>query len=70
MPDTFNFLGKKYPTSKLVGVVEFIASGYEWTCPNDECDTFHQTIETKSIVKCTECGRMYQVDGAYHAYGS
>ncbi len=49
--------------------VDLIASGYEWTCPDPECDTFNHEIEITEDVTCKTCGRTYSVNNTYHARG-
>jgi hypothetical protein len=50
-------------------VVELIASGYEWTCLDEKCDTLNHEIEITDTVICDGCGKEYRVDEAYHAHG-
>ena len=47
--------------------VELIASGYEWECPH--CVTLNKEIEIPKKVKCSECGKEFEVDNADHAWG-
>jgi len=48
-------------------LVDLIASGYEWTCPN--CDHFHNEDAHKDTVECSNCGSEYQTGPPEHAYG-
>ncbi len=46
-------------------IVDIIASGYEWICPN--CDKLNRTIEYLLVVTCNECYCSYQTDLPEHA---
>lgn len=48
--------------------VDLIASGYEWICPDPECETFNREFEARSTVQCESCRAVYQVDEVHHAY--
>ena len=47
-------------------VVELIAAGYEWTCP--DCDELNCEIEITEQVTCAQCKRVFKVMDAYHAH--
>lgn len=48
--------------------VTLIASGYEWVCPDEECEHFNREIEITDTVTCRKCSKTYNVDEAYHAH--
>lgn len=52
-----------------IPVVDVIASGYEWICP--ECQTFHKIIEfpKNPVIQCSECGCKVELDLPEHALG-
>jgi len=52
---------------KILDVVELIASGYEFVCP--ECDELNKVIEVTEIVTCLYCNTKYKVGEYYHATG-
>jgi len=47
-------------------LVDVIASGYEWTCP--ECDKLNKEIEYRGAYTCQNCGREVEADSPEHAY--
>lgn len=47
--------------------VDMIAAGYEWNCPR--CHTFHRMYETKTVVVCSKCNRVFKTNPPEHAYG-
>lgn len=49
--------------------VELIAAGYEWYCPDEECECFNREIEITETVVCDGCGKTFKVSDAYHAHG-
>ncbi|MCK5615776.1 hypothetical protein KAR91_78660 [Candidatus Pacearchaeota archaeon] len=50
-----------------VPIVDVIASGYEWICP--ECEEMHEVIEfpRNPIVRCPDCGFKVELDLPEHA---
>jgi len=48
------------------GLVDLIASGYEWICP--KCDTFNTEIEITEKVTCPECGATWETGECHHAH--
>jgi len=48
-------------------LVDVIASGYEWTCP--ECDTLNHEIEYKEFYVCQNCKQEVRADIPDHCYG-
>jgi len=54
---------------EIMETVDLISSGYEWTCPDDECQSFNREIEATDVVVCPECGRSYGVGEVHHAIG-
>jgi len=53
-------------SKKDLPLVEVIASGYEWTCP--ECDELNKEIEYRGVYTCQNCGREVEADSPEHAY--
>lgn len=49
-------------------VVDIIASGYEWVCP--DCETFVREIGLTETVECPCCGAKFETAPSEHAYGS
>lgn len=47
-------------------VVDLIASGYEWVCP--DCETLNKEIEVKETVTCSGCGHTFDANPPEHAY--
>ena len=47
-------------------IVDIIASGYEWICP--DCETLNREIEITEIVKCACCDAEFETDLPEHAY--
>ena len=45
--------------------VELIASGYEWICPN--CDCNNHEIGVEEMVVCKDCEEQFEVKEYYHA---
>jgi hypothetical protein len=56
-----NNKGNELPT------VDLIASGYEWICPDPDCETFNETIQVEETVTCKNCRMTYQVGEVLHA---
>lgn len=56
-------MGKKKKSDEIVDV---IASGYEWTCP--QCEHLNLEIEVKEEVECTECKTKFDTNPPAHAY--
>lgn len=54
---------------KNVPVVDVIASGYEWVCPDGDCNTLNEIIEfpRNPVVQCSECGKKVELDIPEHA---
>ena len=48
--------------------VDLIASGYEWICPDPDCDALNHEIEIKDVVTCKECDKEYSVNSVEHAF--
>ena len=50
--------------------VDVIAAGYEWVCPNPECDYRNLIIEIPSNEKvtCHDCGVTYTINPPEHAH--
>jgi hypothetical protein len=46
--------------------VDLIASGYEWTCPND--GTLNAEIDAPETVICTKCHRRFRASTPEHAH--
>lgn len=47
-------------------VVDLIASGYEWHCPN--CKEFNTEIEIENELECAKCKHKFSVGTIDHAY--
>ena len=52
-----------------IPVVDVIASGYEWICP--ECGEMHDIIEfpRNPIIRCLDCNFKVELDLPEHAIG-
>ena len=46
--------------------VYLLSAGYEWTCPI--CEELNKEIEITKSVKCSSCGKEFEVAGADHVY--
>lgn len=55
------------PLQATFEMVDIIASGYEWTCP--ECDRLNHEVETLSFVTCRGCDRHFLTGEFHHAHG-
>lgn len=53
-------------TADDLQVVDVIASGYEWTCPN--CDTYNTMTAHTLHVECHQCGGFFETNPPAHAY--
>lgn len=47
--------------------VIIIASGYEWICPNKDCEHCNKEIEVTENVTCKECDEQFEVEDYLHA---
>jgi len=56
----------KCHSASNTGVVDLIASGYEWNCP--KCDKLNTECEVYSVVRCVKCNTKYDVGETSHAY--
>ena len=52
-----------------IPVVDVIASGYEWICPDDYCGTLNNLIAfpRNPVVVCSECGHKVELNIPEHA---
>ena len=52
---------------KNLPIVDVIASGYEWVCP--ECGILNEIIEfpRNPVVQCSECNKKVELDIPEHA---
>jgi len=49
--------------------VDVVASGYEWICPNEDCEQFNTHYEWNSKVICATCKREYETNPPEHCLG-